>query len=368
LRIILDYRPALRERTGVGEYVHELARALAMVSDADQVVAFSSSWKDRLDAAELPGIERVDAHVPVRILNLAWHRFEWPPIERFAGPADIAHSAHPLLMPARRAAQVITIHDLDFLRHPERTRSEIRRDYAALVRDHARRADLIVVSSQSTAREIQSEFRVSPDHIVDCPAGAPPWVPRETNPRHGYFLFVGTLEPRKNVGALLAAYTRLIDRMPAAPPLRLAGRAVAGSEDWLARLKRPPLQDRVLHLGYVDPAHKRDLYAGAIALIVPSLNEGFGLTALEAMTAGVPVVASRRGSLPEVLGDAALFVDPDDERAIADAMWTVSTDIAAARRLSEAGRARAAAFSWVQSAGVLRRAYDAAVRRRAERK
>jgi glycosyltransferase involved in cell wall biosynthesis len=110
------------------------------------------------------------------------------------------------------------------------------------------------------------------------------------------------------------------------------------------------------------------MYSSAIGLILPSLNEGFGLTALEAMTVGVPVIASRRGSLPEVLGDAALFVDPDDERSIADAMWRLAIDPAAGRALADAGIARAAAFSWVKSAEALRHAYEGASRRKRGRR
>ncbi len=370
MRIILDYRPALRERTGVGEYVHELARALVEVTRArpdDRVVVFSSSWKDRLEAADLPGVEAVDARVPVRVLNCAWHRAGWPPIEALAGPADIAHSAHPLLMPARRAAQVITIHDLDFLSHPERTQREIRRHYPRFAREHAQRADLVVVSSQVTAAEVTRVLGVPDERVALVPAGAPAWEPRAQTPVSGYFLFIGTLEPRKNIGALLAAYTRLLDRLPGAPPLHLAGKILDSSAAWLARIGRPPLKDRVVQLGYVSPPQKRQLYEGALALLIPSLHEGFGLTALEAMTAGVPVIASRRGSLPEVLGDAALFVDPEDEQSIAHAMWRLATDSALGRALAEAGRARAGAFSWTRSAEALRRAYDAALRRRRER-
>ena len=99
LRILLDYRPALRARTGVGEYVHEIASALArQLGSSDSLTLFSSSWKDRLSAGRVPGAAVVDARVPVRLLNLAWHRLGWPPVERFAGPIDIAHSGHPLLM------------------------------------------------------------------------------------------------------------------------------------------------------------------------------------------------------------------------------------------------------------------------------
>ena len=112
LRFLLDYRPALRERTGAGEYVHEMATALARrLTPPDTLTLFSSSWKDRLGPGRVPGARVVDVRVPVRVLNTAWHRFGWPPVERCAGPVDVAHSFHPLLIPASRAKQVVTIHD-----------------------------------------------------------------------------------------------------------------------------------------------------------------------------------------------------------------------------------------------------------------
>src|SRR5207247_468409 len=129
---------------------------------------FSSSWKDRLPPGRAPGARLIDAKVPVRILNLAWHRLGWPPIERFAGPLDIAHSDHPLLMPARAAKQVVTVYDLDFLDHPERARAEIRRDYAALAAPHARRAALVVTISAFTATEIERRLGVPRERIVIC--------------------------------------------------------------------------------------------------------------------------------------------------------------------------------------------------------
>ena len=369
LRIILDYRPALRQRTGVGEYVHEMARALVArtAGSDDRVVAFSSSWKDRLDPASLPGLSVVDARVPVSVLNAAWHWLEWPPVERFAGPADVAHSAHPLLMPARDAVRVITIHDLDFLDHPERTRREIRRDYPTLAAAHARRADLVVVSSGHTAKQVSGRLGVAAERVVLCPAGAPDWEPRPHHPTHGYFLFLGTLEPRKNIPRLLDAYEQLLARVPDAPRLRLAGPLPEEAREWLARLERAPLHGRVTHLGYVESAAKRELYAGAIALLIPSLYEGFGLTALEAMAVGVPVIASRRGALPEVLGDAAVYVDAEDEDSIAHAMEFLWADPVARERLAAAGRERAASFSWHASAETLLEGYRDALGRREAR-
>ncbi len=141
---------------------------------------FSSSWKDRLAlSGELADAKTVDRRVPVRVLNLAWHRLQWPPAEMLAGhPFDVAHSLHPLLMPARDAAQVITIHDLDFMLHPERTSREIRRDYPALARRHAARADRVIVVSHFTADQTQRLLDVPADRISVCSPGAPAWPAR----------------------------------------------------------------------------------------------------------------------------------------------------------------------------------------------
>jgi glycosyltransferase involved in cell wall biosynthesis len=219
VRVLIDYRPALREPSGVGEYTHQLVTALLAAYPPDAraselaLFLFSSSWKDRVaPAAELTGAAIIDRRIPVRLLNLSWHRLGWPPAEMLAGrDFDVAHSLHPLLMPSRSAAQVVTIHDLNFLAHPERTRAEIRRDYPALARDHASRADAILVNSAFTAGEVERALGVPRDRIAVCPPGAPDWTPREAMPKDGYVLFFGTLEPRKNVSGLLDAYELLIN-------------------------------------------------------------------------------------------------------------------------------------------------------------
>ena len=364
--ILLDYRPALRQRTGVGEYAHELAAALARIAGPqDRLHLFTSSWSDRPDPeivdAWPPCVRVVDRRVPVRVLNWAWHRLGWPPAEQFVGPVDIAHSLHPLLMPTRRARQVVTIHDLDFLLHPERTRREIRRDYPALVRVHARRAALVVVISDDTARAVQRELGVSGDRVVVCRPGLPGWIgapaaaPRA---RGRYVLFVGTLEPRKNIGALLDAWVLLLKEVPDLPRLRLAGPAPAEAATWLARLQVPPLHGHVEYVGYVDNRDRRALYEGARALVLPSFHEGFGLPALEAMALGVPVIASTAGALPEVVGDAGLLVHPDDVRGLAAAIRAVLESPARAADLSSRGLARAATFTWESAARALRASYD----------
>ena len=354
LRILLDYRPALRERTGVGEYAHELAAALLRrLEPPDTLTLFSSSWKDRLPAGRVAGAGVVDLRIPVRVLNTAWHRLGWPPVERLAGPVDIAHSLHPLLMPARRARQVVTVHDLDFLDHPERTRGEIRRDYAALAPAHGRTAAAVVTVSAFTAGEVERRLGVPRDRIVVCSPGAPPWVPRSVQPPNGPILFMGTLEPRKNVGALLKAYAALAAARPDAPPLWLAGGATAAAAGWLREIATPPLAGRVEHLGYIAAERRYDLYARASMLVLPSHLEGFGIPVLEAMTAGVPVIVNRRGALPEVTGDAGQVVDADDPAALAAAMRRYLDDPALARDAAARGVARARHYSWDASAATL---------------
>jgi glycosyltransferase involved in cell wall biosynthesis len=370
MRILVDYRPAVRRRTGVGEYMHELVRAYTQVF-SDRVAVFTTSWKDRPPpgtAAELRA-EVVDRRVPVRVMNYLWHRLEWPPIEWLAGAVDVAHAAHPLLIPARNAAQVVTIHDLFFMSAPERMTAEIRRDYPSLTPLHARRADAIVTPSFYTKGQVE-QLGVPPERIHVCSLGAPRWrtLGRGPNrPADGYVLFVGTLEPRKNIGILLDAYERLLHRLPNVPDLVLVGGASPDAGPWLDRIERAPLAGHVRHAGYIGHEEREQWYSGARVLVMPSLDEGFGLPVLDAMSAGIPVVASNRGALPEVTGGAADLFEPDDAEQLAHALERLLTDDAWATSQAVAGLARAATYSWEQTANRLHDAYLSATAHRARR-
>ena len=369
MRALIDYRPALRERSGIGEYTHELVRALAAqyVPARLDLSVFSSSWKDRLDLPEpdFAAVHRIDRRWPVRTLNFAWHRLGSPAVETLTGERfDVVQSMTPLLVPTQSAAQVVTIADLSFLTDPTWTRAEIRRDYPDLVRAHAQQADGIVVMSEHVRGEVQRVLGIGGDKVAVVPAGAPPWTPRAAAPDNGYVLFVGTLEPRKNVGVLLDAFALRASAGHARPELVLAGKATEAGRVWLERIARPPLAGRVRHLGYVDAADRRALYEGASVLVLPSFDEGFGLPVLEAMTLGVPVVASRRGSLPEVLGDAGQLVDAEDPQGFADAIERVLSDKAFAERCASRGVERSRTFSWTRAAQQLFSVYEHAIAHR----
>jgi glycosyltransferase involved in cell wall biosynthesis len=356
VRILLDYRPALRQRTGVGEYVHGLGSALATIlAPGDSLALFSSSWKDRLPPDVVAGARVHDKSVPVRVLNFAWHRLGWPPVEFLTGAVDVAHSMHPLMMPSR-GARVVTIHDLYFLSRLDHASAEIRRDYPALARKHAHRADAVVVNSEYTRTQVVDRLGVPAERIVVCTPGAPAWPRRPEPAASGPILFIGTIAPRKNVPGLLRAYTQLAATHSETPELVLAGRITAEGLHGTG-VDVASVIDRIRMPGYVDEPAKQELYRQASMVILPSFDEGFGIPALEAMAMGVPVIAANRGAFPEVLGDAGILVDPDDPAAIADAMHRVLTDAALRRQMAEQGAQRAARYSWKASAERLYETY-----------
>ena len=378
VRILLDYRPALRQRTGVGEFVHELTRALASErlrhGRGDQFAILTTSWKDRPApdlSSELHGVEVIDRRLPVRALTWSWNRLGWPPVEWFAGTADVVHAQTPLIIPTRDAARVITIHDLDFLKHPDRTHAEMRRDYPSRARKHANRADQIVVSSHYTAGEVTRQLGVPRYRLTVCSPGAPRWASEVARQRAGSdlgstILFVGTLEPRKNVAGLLDAYEQLLSRRPDAPTLVIAGRVPDAAEALVARVNRPPLAGAVELRGYVPDGDRPLLYRQARILVLPSFEEGFGLPVLEAMASGVPVVVSDRGSLPEVAGDAATPIPPDNVDALSSEMERL-LDLDVARQAVSRGLVQAARYTWEACAASALDAYREAIANQARR-
>ena len=228
--------------------------------------------------------------------------------------------------------------------------------------------------SRFTAGEVERLLEVSPGRIAVCPPGAPDWSPRSRPPRDGYLLFLGTLEPRKNVGRaarrLRAAAGDAWRRARfagggAVPELVLAGRATPAADPWLARLARPPLVGHARHIGYVEPDERRALYEGARLLVLPSLDEGFGIPVLEAMTVGVPVVASRRGALPEVLDGAGVLIDPLDAADLAAGLARILDDEPFAAACATHGIARAGAYRWTDTAARVCEAYHQAIEHRA---
>lgn len=303
------------------------------------------------------------AHLPLPrpLLYETWHALRWPAIERAAGPVDVVH-ATAVAVPPTKAPLVMTIHDLAFFADPTQPTKHGLRFFTrgtALARE---RAALVLVPSEATAAECR-EHGFDPDRIRLVPWGVDVRPVDEeavaaARRRHGidrpYVLFVGTMEPRKNLRGLTEAM------------VLLAGREIdlvlVGPEGWntdvaslLGRLDGTGIG--VHALGFLAPDQLPPLFAGCAAFCFPSLREGFGMPVLEAMAHGAPVVTSSGTATAEVAGDAALVVDPADHEAIAKALARILDDPALADDLRTRGRARAATYTWERTADLTAAAY-----------
>ncbi|MBK5254563.1 MAG: glycosyltransferase family 4 protein [Vicinamibacteria bacterium] len=359
MKVALDVRPALSRPTGVGVYIGALAAAIPRLDLESSFTLFTSSLSERwTKPVSDPNVEIVDRSIPVRMLNLAWNRLSWPPIEMLCGRAfDLVHSPHALLTPARRARRIISIHDLFFFKHPEMTGAEIRRDYAPLVQSHAAKADGIICPSEHTAREIETLLHVPTAKICVTPYGVDPAFRVAPTPAdveavlqrlglsRGGILYLGSDEKRKNLGALVNAYRVLAERLDDPPPLVLVGPGDAFDES------PGPSGPRIVSTGYLETREVRALMAASQCLALVSLDEGFGFPVVEAMAAGLPVVCSRGSSLEEIAGGAAELVgDPRDKEAIVEGLSRVIEDPARAGELRTAGLERSRLFDWERTA------------------
>jgi glycosyltransferase involved in cell wall biosynthesis len=297
-----------------------------------------------------------------RPLREAWSRTDQPPIEWWTGPVDVVHGPNYVVPPSRRGAELVSIHDLTFVHHPELCTADTLA-YPGLIRRALRRGATVHTGSAFVAAEIADEFGVDVGAVVVVPYGTRPLPADEpgTDAAAGqvlagsghYVLAVGTVEPRKDLPTLVGAF----DRVAAARPdlaLVLAGPDGWGAEALVEVIADSPHRDRIRRLGWVDEGQRAALLRGAAVYAYPSIYEGFGLPPLEAMAAGTPVVTSTAGSLPEVVGDAALTIAPGDADALADAIGRLLDDDGLVEDLRERGRRRAANFTWdVTAAGLV---------------
>jgi glycosyltransferase involved in cell wall biosynthesis len=358
MHIGIDVRPSLSRPTGVGTYLLGLLDRLPRQAPDDRFTFFSASLKERYPARDWPAnVRLVDRRLPVRGLNAAWNRLGWPPLDRLVGAdLDLVHSPHPLIVPARKGKTVVTLHDLFFLKHPEMVGGEVRRDYVTLVRQHVRRADGVLCVSEHTASEARRLLDVPSEKIAVTPHGIEPFF-RETPPPAevearlrrlslppGGILYVGSDEKRKNLVTLVMAYLTLVRRRRELPALVLAG----PGPEWAQGGSRVGPQIRAT--GWLEREDLRALLAGSSMLVLPSLEEGFGLPVVEAMAAGLPVVCSTGSALSEVAGADALLVEPRDPNAIAHAIERLIDDHALAEDLRRRGRERSRQFDWERTA------------------
>jgi glycosyltransferase involved in cell wall biosynthesis len=359
-RIVLDALLVRPQATGVGRSILELTAALAA---ADRGLDFhllcthpelfasldgAPGWRRHVCPGARGGTLRKALHaqlvLPRRVAELG---------------GDLLHSLQFVTPLRLDRPRVVTVHDLSYLRFPGTVEQPRRAYYRLLVPASLRRAARIVTNSAATAYDVAAAFPEVADRLRVTRFGTPTWVegrdrPAGAPPPEAPFLFVGTLEPRKNLERLLRAYVRFLELWPTRerPAPRLV---LAGGRGWLdsdlRELIRPLHREGRLELaGYCDPDRLWQLYVSARALLFPSLHEGFGFPILEAMAAGLPVLTADRGAMREVARDAALLVDPDREEAIAAGLLRLADDPELRDRLTRRGRERAAELTWRRTA------------------
>ncbi len=354
MNIGIDVRLHAYAPGGISYYARRLARALVEQRAQESLILISHRHEQ--DPLTLPGVRNRTVWTPPH------HSLEkWLLGAEIASlKLDVFHSTDfiPPAWGARR--MVATIHDLNFLRYPEYLAVEARRYYNRQIRWAVKRADAIIVDSDATRRDLADLLDVAPERSVVVHLAAAeefrPLNPEQIGPhlarhalRPGYLLFVGVWDPRKNLSGLLDALSLWRTRGDA-PQLVVAGRPGWHGGEIHSQIAALKLEPYIRFLEGLTVDELVALYNGALMLVIPSFYEGFGLPALEAMQCGTPVVASNRASLPEVVGEAGILIDPDSPEMIADACRRIAGDPALQQRLREAGPLQAARFSWAKAA------------------
>jgi len=356
MRIGIDVRITYYTRGGISNYALRLLRALAAFDEETDYCVLHSRKDGR---PPLPGPN----FRPVACWTPAHHRWErWAlGMEVARLGLDLLHSPDfiPPAFGYRRS--VITVHDLNFLYYPQFLTAQSLHYYNGQISWAVSRADHILADSHATKADLVSMLNVEPEKVTVVHLAADPTyrplaeaearkVVAKYGLEPGYLLFVGTLEPRKNLPGLIQAYRLLRDARTTDEPLVLVGGKGWLYDEIFERVEALHLAEHVRFLHGVPDEDLPGLYSAAGVLTSPSFYEGFGLPALEAMTFGTPVVVSDRASLPEVVGEAGLLVNPDDPQDIARALGRTLNDGALRAQMRERGLAQAARFTWERAA------------------
>jgi glycosyltransferase involved in cell wall biosynthesis len=362
MRVALDCRTVTSPKTGDRTYALNLSRALAEIAAPHELFLYTSE-RSTLTEHERP-------HVHPIVLD-AWPGWTWTPV-RFprdigARRIDVAHVQY-IIPPASPAPVVTTIHDVAFKRFPRLFPLKHRLLLNWLIPFAAHNSAAVITGSEATKRDLVELYGVDERKIHVTPyaadesyrpmakASAQRAVRNRLDVPTPYVLSVGVLQPRKNLPRLVRAYGRIADEVP--HHLVLVGKEGWAGEELASAVAALPRDKRPVFTGYVADADLPALYAGADLFAYPSLYEGFGLPPLEAMACGTPVITSNRSSLPEVVGEAGVMVDPTDERALSEAMLRLLNSHEERAALSAAGVEQASRFSWKRTAEMTWQVYE----------
>jgi glycosyltransferase involved in cell wall biosynthesis len=362
-RVGIDATALLGQPTGVGVFTRELVRALAERNHVS-LSAFAVSWRRRGElVGKVPASVSLEQRaMPARPLKALWAHSELPSIESFVADLDVVHGTNFTVPPARRSGRVVTVHDLTCIRYPEMCQRDTLR-YPALIKRALRHGAIVHTPSAYVANEVCEYFGVGHDRVVAIHSGVPTAPAPDYQAARAllgdawpYVISIATAEPRKDLPGLIAGFDRIADDDK---DLRLV---LVGPQGWGSPALERAMdsvrhRDRIMQTGFVADATLAALIEGARVLAYPSIYEGFGFPPLSAMALGVPVVATKAGSLDEVVGGAALMVSVGDSEALSEALMVAARDEAQRSILIAAGYARVQDFSWDSTAASMEQLY-----------
>jgi glycosyltransferase involved in cell wall biosynthesis len=370
LKIAIDYTSAINQNAGIGRLVRQLIHAVVANDPYDNFLLLHATPNPGR-VPEYPAGSNVTKRVlrvNERWTNIIWHRLQAPiAADWLTGPIDVFHSPDFVMPPVRAARTILTIHDLAFLLYPECAHPNLRAYLEKAVPRSVHRADFVVADSENTRNDVICLLGVEPERVAVVPGGVDPAFRPVTDPARiaalrqtigldettPYILFIGVIEPRKNLVGLIEAFDILKDRRSLPHKLVVAGRRGWLSDSTMDRAERSKFRHDIVFTGFIPDGELATLYSAAEAFAFPSHYEGFGLPVLEAMACGTPVVASRASSLPEIVGDAGMQVDPDDAERLASALELLALNPEMRADFSARGLERAGMFTWDAAAKVM---------------
>jgi glycosyltransferase involved in cell wall biosynthesis len=381
MKIAFDVSYVQKVRTGLGRYALELLRAL-LASDASKEFILHG-WSFSLDLEEIDRFRKQNTHlrvarIPGFVKRFYWNRLSFPPVERFIADFDLFHSSDPFLPPMRKRRGIATVHDLCQKRFPQFFEQRILRQERYLSGSLSNAAAIIVPSHQ-TKDDLLEMFHLPEEkvHLVSAPVH-PLFCPRSDESVDEYTmtryrlnrpfaLFVGTMEPRKNIVSLIKAFELLHRSEKIALNLVLVGKRGWLYEDIFRAMDASPVRSRIQYHEYVPDSDLASLYRLAHLFVYPSIYEGYGFPVLEAMASGTPVVTSNSSSLREVAEEAALLVDPLKTEELAHAMYTLTESSSERAQLIGAGLQRVKQISSLDPAKKVLQLYESIARVREQR-
>ncbi|MFE1747896.1 glycosyltransferase family 4 protein [Coleofasciculus sp. H7-2] len=382
LKITIDATPIQPNASGVGLYVSNLIRSLhpLQVKENFQLsIAYQPGLKNWLRRNICPPKSlNIDSQfhivpIPVRISDIVlsipsnWMVSKY--FENYLDEPDILQGTNYCVYPCRNTLKIMNIYDLTFIKFPDYTNSVVK-TYNKRVKKCLQWTDLVLTISESSKKDIVEYLGVDPQRIYVTPLASryhsgylSEELAHQIEASIGYdfskpyLLFVSTLEPRKNINNLITAFNLLKQKYKIEHQLVLIGQKGWHYKKIFSAIEDSPWKSQIHHLDYLSDDLVAVFYSKADAFVYPSYYEGFGLPVLEAMTLGAPVITSNTSSLPEVAGDAALFIDPDDPTSLADAILKVIGDSQLRSELIQKGKERAKLFSWERTAQETLKAY-----------